>query len=156
MSLQNLLKKNNYSLYINSANISSGLVIGDSSNDALSIYDQIFGTLSVTGFSAPASLNYNAVITGKNVVIDINVPDGTIGGSSVPLQFTLPVNLRPRTTYFFPVIAIVNNNSTSGIMDMSIAGLCSIYPNIDGSSPFTSGTPFCGLIGTITLSYILA
>lgn len=155
MSLQNLLKENNYNLYIGSANIANGLIIGSASNDVLSIYDQIFGTLSVNGFSAPASLNYNAVITGKNVVVDINVPDGTIGSTSVPLQFTLPANIRPRTTYFFPVITIVNNVSTPGILDMTTTGLCNIYPNIDASSPFNANTPSCGLIGTISLSYIL-
>lgn len=155
MSLQNLLKENNYNLYIGSANIANGLIIGAASNDVLSIYDQIFGTLSVTGFSTQVNLNYSAVITGKNVVIDLDIPGGTIGSTNTSLQFTLPTNIRPRETYYFPIITVVNGSNTSGVMIMATTGVCSIYPNINASTQFVASTPLCGLIGAISLSYIL-
>lgn len=134
MSLQNLLKPNNYELE------ASSLVLNNSPS-SLNYYREFSGTLAAGGAIPSTSCQYKAVIIGKTVNISIISFPAPSATSTAQISIVgLPIQFRPSVLQYSPAPVNVNDViSTSGSIKVDTNALLTLSTNTLGTGNFTSG-----------------
>lgn len=134
MSLQNLLKPNNYELEVSS-------LVFNNSPSSLNYYREFSGTLSAGGAIPATTCQYRAVIIGKTVnisIISFPAPSAT-STTQIPIQ-GLPAQFKPlRVQYSLAPVNVNGVISTGGSIRIDTDALLTLSTNTLGTGDFTSG-----------------